>query len=232
MLRTRETGEKYPRAVVDKVERMGKKKRLFVWFSFVTLLTCASASAQNGQSLGQVGMTAHGAQPRSSLTTEEPANPLLGSPRNYEDNYLSSLGVRSLKGHRSEDDGEIGNEPSTSRSSLNPILGAPDDYGGGHLARSGNGPKVQSREAQVTSYGFTPGEELTSQEFSARSNFSSTNAGPSKTAVELRAASQPRGARKPGALTDSAGLAILQPFDTLGGQTNQNAASAVYRSPW
>jgi hypothetical protein len=216
----------------NKGMRMAKKNRLLGWISLVTLLLCGPASAQEAYGSGQAGTTAHNARAKSgsgsSPSSEAPANPLLGAPRDYEESYLSSLGIMPL-----QTDGAARNsEQSTTESPISPVFGAPEDYEDSYLAQTGSGRHEQGKEAQSASYGLTPIEEQISPETLRQPRPSSANPGVSKKSVGLRIETRHRDDRTTGSAAESTGLPLPQPFSAPGAQASPDAASAVYRSPW
>jgi hypothetical protein len=206
-------------------------KALFrLLYPVVVGLACLPAAAQDSQSRSQARHETHDAQHAPRPASEALANPLLGAPRDYEDGYLSSLGVSPVQRPGSEQGDEGGNEQSAPASSLNPILGAPLDYEDSYAA--GGGTRGQSAAQQSASYSLTPIEQQISPELSARIGTSSAQMSSRNEGASSRTGSLHRDIHKFGSVADSANLTVATPISKPIGHQDQDAASTVYRSPW
>ncbi|MGV2292579.1 hypothetical protein AAHK20_27990 [Trinickia sp. YCB016] len=196
-------------------------------------LYCASAAAQESLNPAQVRSAAHRAGQSPRAASEAVANPLLGAPRDYDDSYLSSLGVsHSTENHGSSRGGERRGEEATSASPLSPVLGAPEDYEDSYLSKSDSGRRGQASEAQLTSYRLTPVEQLASPDSSGDSSSSSEDTAPRKTVTGSSVVSLHGNSQERETATNKTNLSAATSLRALSGQARMDPASAIYRSPW
>ncbi|SOE98695.1 hypothetical protein SAMN05446635_6672 [Burkholderia sp. OK233] len=195
----------------------------------VAAITCSSAYAQSNLGSMRAQYSSGNPQRGGPAGSDSSLSPLLGSPPDYEMNYLSGDDASSsTRSQTSARDGQTRNTKSSQSARISSLYGAPKDFEDSYSARFGNQPGKMDGARHSTSYGLAAVEGLSPP--GARSG---GRASAGKGTLRRNAGGVRSGQSGNSDMSGSQNAAPASSFvtrtDLSGGR---DPATSVYRSPW
>lgn len=195
----------------------------------VTVIACSSAYAQSSLGSMRAQYSSGNPQRGGQASSDSSLSPLLGSPPDYETDYLSGDDTsNSTRSQTSAHDGQTRNTKPPQGARISSLYGAPKDYEDSYSAHFGSQPRKTDGARQMTSYGLAAVEGLSSLD-SSNGGRASSGKGTLRQNARRVGIGQAGGGSASGPSMVAPGSSSVTRSDTPG---DGDMAASFYRSPW
>lgn len=195
----------------------------------VAAITCSPAYAQSNLDSMRAQYSSGNPQRSGQAGSDSSLSPLLGSPPDYDTDYLSDDDASSsTRSQRPTQDGHTRNTKPSQGTSISSLYGAPTDYEDSYSAHVGSQPGKMDGARHLTSYGLAAVEGLSSPEADSGGRASPGKSTSRRNAGNVRSGQSGNSDMFGSPMAASASSFVTQSDSPSGKDT----AGSFYRPPW